>query len=374
MHIPFVDLKLQYQQLKTEIDQAIFSVIENTAFIGNSGNKYVKRFEGEFASYLNVKHCIACANGTDSLEIILKGMGIGHGDEVIVPALSWISTSEAVSNIGAKPVFVDIEPEYYTINVDLIEEKINQFTKAIIPVHLYGHPVDMDKIMSLARKYGLKVIEDCAQAHGAEINGRVVGSIGDAGSFSFFPGKNLGAYGDAGGIVTNDDKLAEQCRMISQHGQKEKKHVHYLEGRNSRMDGIQAAILSVKLPHLDEWTSKRIEISEIYSDLLKGVLKTPLKKSNVKHVFHLYIIEHDDRDSLISLLESESIQTAIQYPTALPFLDAYKERGFSQKDFPVASNLTKRIFSLPIYPELTREQIEFIVSVIKSQSNFLFIV
>lgn len=365
MNIPFVDLKAQYLSLKVDIDTAIHNVINDTAFIGNSSNKYVKAFESAFSKYLGIANCIACANGTDSLEIILKAMGIGVGDEVIVPALSWIATSEAVSSVGATPVFVDIEPEYYTIDAALINQSITSKTKAIIPVHLYGHPADMETIMKIANEYNLKVIEDCAQAHGAEIKGQKVGTIGHAGSFSFFPGKNLGAYGDAGGIVTNDTELAKTCRMISQHGQPGQKHVHSIEGRNSRMDGIQAAILSVKLPHLEKWTTQRISHAHKYNQLLASNFKTPQTKAGFKHVFHLYVIESGKREQIIITLGHLNIGTAIQYPMPLPFLDAYKNRGYKEIDFPVAIEKTKLIVSIPIYPELKKEQIQQISEVLK---------
>ena len=239
MKIPFVDLYAQYVSIKPDIDAAIEKTIKNSSYIGGQA---VKDFEKAFASYLGLSNVIACANGTDSIEILLQSFGVGKGDEVIVPAASWISTSEAVSSVGATPVFVDIEAEYYTINPALIEAAITPKTKAIIPVHLYGHPADMPAIMKIAEKHKLVVIEDCAQSHGARINGQIVGSFGNAASFSFYPGKNLGAYGDAGAMATNDDAVAEKARMIANHGQKGKHH-HIMEGRNTRHDGLQAAIL-----------------------------------------------------------------------------------------------------------------------------------
>ena len=364
MKIPFVDLKAQYLSLKTEIDEAIKNVIDDCAFIGTSNNKYVRKFEEEFASYIGVNFCVGCANGTDSLEIILKALGIGIGDEVIVPALSWISTSEAVSNIGAIPIFVDIEPVFYTINVSQIKSKITPRTKAIIPVHLYGHPADMPEILKIASANKIFVVEDCAQAHGAEINGKKVGTFGVAASFSFFPGKNLGAYGDAGGIVTNKEVLAKTCRMISQHGQFEKKHVHFIEGRNSRLDGLQAAILSIKLKYLAGSIDMRIKHAQLYSELLKETVKVPKTKDGYKHVFHLYVIEAKTRDLIMQQLKESGVESAIQYPTALPFLEAYKNRHHSKNEFPVAVKVTKNILSLPIYPELTKDHIEYIEKVI----------
>ncbi|OFY84472.1 MAG: erythromycin biosynthesis sensory transduction protein eryC1 [Bacteroidetes bacterium RIFCSPLOWO2_12_FULL_35_15] len=362
MKIPFVDLKAQYQSIKPEIDEAIGKVITETAFIGG---KYVKEFEQLFSKYLNINHIVACANGTDSLEILLKASGVAINDEVIVPAVSWISTSEAVSSVGAKPVFVDIDPISYTIDVKLIESKITPQTKAIIPVHLYGNPADMNEIMLIAKKHNLIVIEDCAQSHGAEIDGKMVGTFGDAASFSFYPGKNLGAYGDAGAMATNDSIIAEKIRMIANHGQLEK-HKHLIEGRNSRMDGIHAAVLSAKIKYLDAWTNKRIEIADYYSLLLDKLnVKVPFVKNKSKHVFHLYVILTSKRDALKEHLENQGIETAIHYPTALPLLDAYRSEGYKNSDFPIATDFTSKILSLPIYPELTKEMVMYVVENIK---------
>ena len=356
--IHFVDLHKQYLTIKPEIDAAIAHTIKNTAFVGGES---IKKFEQSFAKYIGLKHCIACANGTDSIEILLQGMGIGKGDEVIVPATSWISTSEAVSAVGAKPIFVDIEPEYYTINPDLIAEKITPNTKAIIPVHFYGQAADMPKIMEIAEKHNLKVLEDCAQAHGATIDGQIVGSFGDCASFSFYPGKNLGAYGDAGAMLTNNGELAKKVRMIANHGQIEK-HNHQIEGRNSRLDGLQAAILNVKLPYLDTWNYKRIENSKVYNLLLKDTKEVILPKirKNGKHVFHLYVIRSQRRDALKVNLASLGIETAIHYPTALPFMPCYASYGHSPKDFPVAYRCQNEFLSLPMFPELTEAEIRIV--------------
>lgn len=366
MNIPLIDLHRQYLQHKVEFDAAISAVIEKSAFIGNLNNQFVKKFESEFSKFIGSKHCIACGNGTDSLEILLQSMGIKSGDEVIVPAISWIATSEAVSNIGATPVFVDVDPEYYCIDPKLIEGKITKKTRAIIPVHLYGHPADMPSIMKIAEKHGLKVLEDCAQAHGAEIDGQKIGTFGQAASFSFFPGKNLGAFGDAGGMVTNDDKIAQKARMIGQHGQSGQKHTHLIEGRNSRMDGIHAAILSVKLGYLHQWTDHRISHAIKYSDLLKDLpLVLPKNMSGAKHVFHLYVIRTPHREALAGHLKSQGISTTIQYPTALPFLDAYNKLGHKEIDFPVAAKLQHEVLSIPMFPEMTMEEINYIVTTLK---------
>tara|TARA_B110001452_G_scaffold203324_1_gene173345 strand:+ start:130 stop:1224 length:1095 start_codon:yes stop_codon:yes gene_type:complete len=355
--IPLVDLKKQYESIKSEIDKSIKDVLSNTSFIGG---EIVTEFETNFKKYIGVNHCISCANGTDSIEILLKALDIGKGDEVIVPAVSWISTSEAVSTVGAKPVFVDINPDYYTIDLTKIEDKITNNTKAIIPVHLYGQPVDMVKLMAIAKKHNLKVIEDCAQAHGAEFNNKKIGSFGDCASFSFYPGKNLGAYGDAGAMLTNESKIAEKARMIANHGQKEK-HNHIIEGRNSRMDGIHAAVLNVKLNYLNSWTSSRIEIAKNYNSLLsKSSISCPKKIKDGKHVYHLFVIRSLQRDKLKKELAEKGISSAIHYPTALPFLECYKYLNHTKDDFPIANSYTEQILSLPMYPELNNQEIEFI--------------
>ena len=367
MYVPFVDLKAQYLSIKDEIDTAIQNVINDTAFIKG---KYVQRFEEEYAQTYGVKHVVSCANGTDAIYIILKAMGIGPGDEVITTALSWISTSETITQAGARVVFVDINPDYYTIDPDQIEEKITDRTKAIIPVHLYGHPANMSKVMAIANKYNLKVIEDCAQSHFAKWLGQNVGIIGDAGTFSFFPGKNLGAYGDAGCIITNDDKLALKARMFAGHGAI-KKHSHELEGINSRLDGLQAAILSVKLKYINEWTGLRIQHAATYSELLTGIenMITPLSHKDGKHVFHLYVIRTKNRDELQNLLKKNGVSSGIHYPTALPFLKAYKYLGHVPGDFPVAHQYSREILSLPMYPELNENKKFFLSELIKSILN-----
>ncbi len=367
MNIPLVDLKTQYQALKTEIDAAIATVISETAFIGNMSNKHVLKFEAEYCKYTGAKHTIACANGTDSLEILLMAAGIGTGDEVLVPAISWIATSEAVSNIGGKPVFVDIEADHYCMDIAAAAKKITPRTKAIIPVHLYGQPADMDAVMALAKKHNLFVIEDCAQSHGAAVNGKMVGRIGHAGSFSFFPGKNLGAYGDAGGMITDDEKIAETSRMIAQHGQSKAKHDHKIEGRNSRLDGIQAAILNVKLPHLEAWTENRRKNAALYRELLQGSgLQLQAERANTRHVYHLFVIQVDDRETVAKQLADAGITTTLQYPRALPLLTAYQHYGHKPEDFPNSVKLAARCLSLPMYPELTAEQIRYIVGKLRA--------
>lgn len=359
--IPLVDLKAQYKKLKPEIDAAIAAVIDETAFVGTKNNRHIEKFEREFAAYGGVEHCIACGNGTDAIEIALKALGVGEGDEVIVPALTWISTSEAVTSVGATPVFVDISRDFYTIDPQKIEEKITQKTKAIIPVHLYGLPADMDAITAIAKRHNLFVIEDCAQAHGTEYKGKKVGTFGNVGTFSFFPGKNLGAYGDAGGVVTNDKDVAEKCRLIANHGQA-KKNEHLCEGRNSRMDGLQAAILSVKLPYLPHWIEARRAVAAVYGHLLtEGTVGLPTEPAYAKHAYHLYVIEVDNRDAIKKKLQEAGIECGVHYPTALPFLTPYLKFNHRESEFPNAVAAAAKILSLPLYPELTAEDTQFIV-------------
>ncbi|MEM9982496.1 MAG: DegT/DnrJ/EryC1/StrS family aminotransferase, partial [Bacteroidota bacterium] len=283
----------------------------------------------------------------------------GKGDEVLVPAISWIATSEAVSSVGATTVFVDLD-EYYTLDPKAIEAKITPKTKVIIPVHLYGQPADMPAIMAIAKAHNLLVLEDCAQAHGATIEGKKVGTWGNAASFSFYPGKNLGAYGDAGAMLTNDAEVAEKVRRISNHGQL-KKHDHLIEGRNSRMDTLQAAVLSVKLPYLDEWSKLRVKHANSYNQLMQGShIKKPQVRANATHVYHLYVVRIPQRESVKKQLTAQGIQTSIHYPTALPFLPCYASMKHQPADFPSAYKFQQEILSLPIFPELTDEQIQFV--------------
>jgi len=362
MNVPFVDLKAQYLSIKDRIDGAVSAVINETAFIGG---KYVEKFEREFASLYGVEHCVSVANGTDSLYIIMKMLGIGPGDEVITVANSWISSSETITQTGATPVFVDIDPRYYTIDVTKIEAAITPKTKAIMPVHLYGQMCDMEQISLLSEKYGLKVIEDCAQSHFSAFQGRRAGSFGVAGSFSFYPGKNLGAYGDAGCIITNEIELATKCRMYARHGAL-KKHEHQMEGINSRLDGLQAAILSEKLPFILEWTEARIKNADYYDQLLKNnaAVTIPQRREGSKHSFHLYVIKHDKRDELASYLKLHGVETAVHYPVALPNMKAYEHLKYTPEDFPVATKNQHGILSLPMYPELQTSQVEYIAELI----------
>ncbi len=367
MNIPFVDLKAQYEHIKPGIDNAIADVIASTAFIGG---RYVKEFEQQFAELYGVKHVISCANGTDSLYILMKMMGIGKGDEVITVANSWISSSETISQTGARPVFVDVHPEYYSMDETLLESEITSNTKAVIVVHLQGQMCNIEAIKLICDKYSVPVIEDCAQSHFSEYKGKKAGLSGIAGSFSFYPGKNLGAYGDAGCIITNDDVLAGKCRMYANHGSL-KKHDHRMEGINSRMDGLQAAILSAKLPYILQWTARRIHNAALYDHYLQGIaeISIPVVRPETVHSFHLYVIRAKKRDELAQWLKDHGIETAVHYPVALPNLPAYEYLGYSIADFSVATRLQGEILSLPMYPELTIEMIRETASCIRSFYN-----
>ena len=364
MRIPFVDLKAQYEHIKPGIDKAIADVIGSTAFIGG---KYVKEFEQQFAALYGVRHVISCGNGTDSLYILMKMLGIGAGDEVITAANSWISSSETISQTGAKPVFIDVHPEYYSLDETQLESTITSKTKAVIVVHLQGQVCNMDTIRSVCDKHSIPVIEDCAQSHFSEYKGTRAGLFGIAGSFSFYPGKNLGAYGDAGCIITNDDALAEKCRMYANHGSLQK-HQHKMEGVNSRMDGLQAAILSAKLPYILQWTARRIHNATLYNNYLQGIneISIPAVRPDTMHSYHLYVIRAKQRDKLAQWLKDHGIETAVHYPVALPNLPAYQYLGYSALDFPVATALQTEILSLPMYPELTEEMIREVADSIKA--------
>lgn len=363
MRVPFVDLYAQYLTIKKEIDAAIGAVIGESAFIRGP---YVQAFEDQFASAIGIKACVSCANGTDSLFAAMHGLGVSPGHEVIAPAHSWISTTETITLAGGRVVFCDTDATTYTIDPAEIETKITPYTVGIIPVHLFGQPAQMDAIMTIAMRHGLWVLEDCAQAHMARYKGQIVGTFGTAASFSFYPGKNLGAMGDAGAVVTNDSALAERIAMFARHGGLTK-GVHKIEGINSRLDGLQAAVLSVKLPYLARWTRRRQEIAARYNQLLAGTtnLSLPHVAADREHVYHLYVVQHAERDALASHLNANGIQTSINYPIALPFLPAYERYGFKPEDFPNAFASQSRILSLPLFPEMTEEQIEFVAACVK---------
>lgn len=361
--IPFADLHAQYLSIKSEIDEAIAAVIRDSAFIRGP---YVERFEAEFAQVIGVPHCVSCANGTDALYIAMNALGLQPGDEVITTAHSWISTSETIAQAGGQVVFCDTERDSFNIDAAQIESKITSRTVGIIPVHLYGQAADMDTIMAIAQKHGLWVIEDCAQAHLARYKGRMVGTFGQAATFSFYPGKNLGAMGDAGAVVTGDRDLAQRMAMFARHGGLTKGE-HQIEGINSRLDGMQAAILSVKLRHLDAWTQARREKAAAYDAMLAGVagIEPPVKSDGCEHVYHLYVVRHDRRDELASHLAAEGVQTVVNYPVALPFLPAYQRFGHRHQDFPHAWGNQDRILSLPIFPEMTDFQQTRVIDVIR---------
>jgi dTDP-4-amino-4,6-dideoxygalactose transaminase len=356
MKVPFVDLHAQYLSIKAEIDSAIAEVIAESAFIRG---RHVDAFERAWADALKVKHCVSCANGTDALYIAMRGLGIKPGDEVITTAHSWIATSETITQAGGRVVFCDTREDTFNIDPRLIEAKITKATVGIIPVHLCGQPADMDEIMAIAKKHNLWVIEDCAQAHLATYKGKLVGTFGNAATFSFYPGKNLGAYGDAGCMVTNDDRLADWTATFARHGGKGE---HVMEGINSRMDGLQAAILNVKLPHLPAWTTARRRVAARYNDLLGHInnLTTPRVAADRSHVYHLYVVATSTRDFLKTVLADAGITTSLNYPKALPFYPAYAYLGHKSADFPVAYRNQSRILSLPIYPEMTDEMIEYV--------------
>lgn len=365
--IPFVDLHAQYLSIKDEVDYVIKDVIENSLFVRGP---YVDKFEQMFAGMMERKYCISCANGTDSLYIAMVGLGVKLGDEVIAPAHSWISTTETISQAGGKVVFCDTDENTFTINPKDIEAKITPNTVGIIPVHLYGQPADMDAIMDIAKKHNLWVLEDCAQAHLARYKGKLVGTFGDVASFSFYPGKNLGAMGDAGALVTNDQALAERMSMYARHGGL-KKGDHQIEGINSRLDGIQAAILSVKLPHLQKWTALRQQNAARYTRLLSKIsgIATPKVFDGREHVWHLYVIKTENRDELADHLRNRGVQTVINYPVALPFLPAYQHLSHKSHEFPNAYKNQKKILSIPLFPEITESQMDVVIEAIADFKN-----
>jgi len=363
MPVPFADLQLQYQTIKGEIDAAIAAVIRDNAFIRGP---YVDAFEAQFADAVDVKHCVSCANGTDALYLALAALKVQPGDEVITTAHSWISTSAMITHAGATVVFADTDETTFTIDPAAIENAITPRTVGIIPVHLYGQPADMDAIMAIAEKHRLWVIEDCAQAHLARYKGRQVGTFGSAATYSFYPGKNLGAMGDAGAVVTNDGALAEHVAMLARHGGLVK-HQHAVEGINSRLDGMQAAILSAKLPHLADWTRARRDAARLYDAGLNQIedVVVPEVAAERSHVYHLYTIMHPRRDALAAHLNAHGVQTAINYPVALPFLPAYRRLGHRPEQFPNAHRAQSKILSLPMFAEITPDQQRKVTSLVR---------
>ena len=361
-NIPLVGLFDQYQTIKPEIDAAIQNIITSSAFVGG---EEVRHFESEFAAYCEAKACVGVGNGTDALYLTLRALGIGAGDEVITVAHTFIATSEAISMTGATPIFIDVTADTMLMDPSLIEAAITPRTKAIIPVHLYGQSCDMDAIMEIARRHNLKVVEDAAQAHGGRWRGQRVGSIGDAATFSFYPGKNLGAFGDAGAVVSQDEALIERIRMLANHGRLEK-YTHKMEGVNSRLDGMQAAILRVKLRHLDDWNARRRQIADTYKEQLtdRGIV-LPVVHENAETVWHLFVIRVSERERLMSLLKEQGIASGIHYPVPLHQQPAYEDRGASYS-LPSTERAAQEVMSLPMYPELSQEQIEAICNAVTS--------
>jgi dTDP-4-amino-4,6-dideoxygalactose transaminase len=359
-NIPLVGLFDQYQTIKSEIDAAIQNIITSSAFVGG---KEVRNFENDFAAYCEAKACVGVGNGTDALYLTLRALGVGPGDEVITVAHTFIATSEAISSTGATPIFIDVKEDTMLMDPEKIESAITSKTKAVVPVHLYGQSCDMDAIMEIARKHGLKVVEDAAQAHGGKWRGRRVGSIGDAATFSFYPGKNLGAFGDAGAVVSQDEDLIEYIRMLANHGRLEK-YTHKMEGVNSRLDGLQAAILRVKLRYLDEWNSKRRQIADAYREQLthRSIVATSVHE-HAEAVWHLFVVRVADRERLQSLLKEEGIATGIHYPVPLHLQPAYEHRR-AEFELPTTERAAQEVLSLPMYPELSQEQIEAVCNAV----------
>lgn len=365
MHVPFVDLRVQYRALQAEIRWKLDEVLTSSAFILGTP---LREFEEAFAHFCNVRHAVGVANGTDALTLALKALGIGPGDEVITAVNTFIATAEAIVHAGATPVFVDCDPHTYNIDLRRIETKITPRTKAIIPVHLYGQPADMDPVLAIAKKHRLYVIEDAAQAHGTLYKGRKAGSIGHVACFSFYPAKNLGAYGDAGAVVANDDRIALTVRKLRDHGGVEK-YQHDLVGYNSRLDALQAAVLLVKLKYLDNWNRRRQENAQLYNKLLSKIpgIVTPCVLDGATHVYHLYVIrvEQGSRDELQRYLKERGIETGIHYPRPLHLTPAFSHLGYQAGDFPVAERYSRQILSVPMYPELTREEIAYVAQEIE---------
>lgn len=363
MEVPFLDLKAQYNSIRDEVNASIMHVIEKTAF---AGGPFVQQFEESFATYCQTKHAIGVSSGTSAIWLPLLAFDIGAGDEVITVSNTFIATAEAISFAGARPVFIDIDENTHTMDPNAIEAAITPRTKAIIPVHLFGQMADMRPIMQIARKHNLVVIEDAAQAHGATYHGQRAGSIGDAGCFSFYPGKNLGAYGEAGGVVTNNSEVAARIRMIRDHGQVKKYH-HKVVGWNARMDGIQGAVLSVKLKYIDQWNELRRQHAHQYDNLLMSFDKilTPKVASYGTHVYHIYATRVANRDAVLKEMQKQGVSCGIHYPVPLHMQEAYRDLGYTDGSFPVAEKCSSEYLSLPMFPELTPSQILHVVETLK---------
>jgi dTDP-4-amino-4,6-dideoxygalactose transaminase len=360
--VPFVDLRSQYERIKDEVVPRVCRVFERAQFIMGPE---VAEFEQQFAAYNGTAHCIGVESGTGALKLALQALGIGPGDEVIVPANTYIASALAVSATGAVPVLVDMTDDYL-IDVDRIERSITQRTKAILPVHLYGQIVPMNRILEIAARHRVRVIEDAAQAHGAKWNGGRAGSFGDIGCFSFYPGKNLGAYGDGGAVVTNDPDIAERLRLLRDFGQK-RKYEHLIKGDNCRLDSVQAAVLNVKLQYIDAWNDARRKAASYYDELLPQIGITPPRRHSAEsHVYHLYVVQVDDRDAVREKLANHGVESGIHYPVPIHLQPAYADLGYSAGSFPKTEASAKRVLSLPMFPELTRAQIERVVSALSA--------
>lgn len=363
MKVPFIDLKAQYDSIKDEINDAIQKVINSCAF---AGGRFVEQFENDFAAFCECDYAIGVGSGTEALWLVLLALGIGREDEIITVSNSFIATSEAISFCGARPVFVDIDRHTYNMNPDLLEKAITSRTKAIIPVHIFGQMADMDPIIDIAKSRGLFVIEDACQAHGAEYKGRMAGSVGDAGCFSFYPGKNLGAYGEAGAIVTKNAELDKKVRMLRDHGQSQK-YIHAKIGWNARMDGLQGAILRVKQKYIRDWNEKRRQNAKLYDHELADLdqIILPKEAEARKHVYHIYAICIENRDDLIKTLAEKDISCGIHYPVPIHLQKAYQPLDIQNANLPVTEACTARFVSLPMYPELSKDQIEYVVEEIR---------
>lgn len=371
--IPFVDLRKQYESIEDEVQRAMQQVINTCGF---TLGERVELFEEEFANFCGVKHGVGVSSGTDALHLALLACGVGKGDEVITAPNTFIATTEAISMCGAKPVFVDIDERTYNIDPQKIEEyletrnsKSETRPKAIIPIHLYGQPAEMETILNIAKKYHLKVIEDACQAHGAIYQSKKVGSFGDAACFSFYPSKNLGAFGDGGMIVTNSQEIAEKIKLLRNHGQ-EDKYTHVIEGFCKRLHGIQAAVLRVKLRHLSQWNASRRQNAKAYNKALgKTAVITPLASDNVEHVYHLYVVRVEERDRLRQRLAKKGIGSGVHYPVPLHFQPAYTHLGYGSGSFPVTEKVTSEILSLPMFPELSHEDIKEVADEVRRHSG-----
>jgi dTDP-4-amino-4,6-dideoxygalactose transaminase len=363
MNVPFLDLKSQHAPIRADLDRAIQEVINEAAF---AGGPFVTRFEAEFAAYCESPHAIGVGSGTEALWLALLALGVGKGDDVITVPNSFMATAEAITYSGANPIFVDVDERTYTMDPDALEKAVTPKTKAIIPVHLFGQPADMDPILEFAREHSLFVVEDAAQAHGAEYKGRKAGTLGDAGCFSFYPGKNLGAFGEAGAIVTNRPELEEKIRILRDHGQVRKYH-HTMVGWNGRMDGIQAAVLGVKLRHLERGNQLRRSHAALYNRELGGLggIVTPACAQGVRHVYHIYAIRVQERDEILRLLSEKGIGCGVHYPVPIHLQEAYRDLGCQRGDFPIAEKCADEFVSLPMFPELDTEQLENVIKAVK---------